>query len=179
MMKRIYSDFLKSQVSSLVRYAVINAICIGAFFLTGIFQKEKTRAAGIIVTIFLAGIMAWALVDVFIAARVKLSQQLSALSESERAEIISGYDSASVVGKRRFYKSGWLLLYSYRRVVILRCEEISAAEDKGAVIFLSVGGKSVLMPVEPNENSAVLLAMLKQFNPKIKILINGKPVGGA
>ena len=176
-MRRIISDFYKAHVSVLVRYVFVAAVCVAAFFLTGIFSRENTRIAGIIVSAFLGAVLIWAFVDILAAAPARFKKTLSALSEKERGEVLAGYESAVRLGKRFFYKKDFLLLYSYRRIVLVRYSEICRAEPKNANIFLTLeNGKTVLMPFEPNENDAVLLAALKQYNDKIRFFINGEPV---
>lgn len=176
-MERIIRDFLKAHISMLLRYALIVALCVVAFLLTGIFAKDNTRVAGIVVTAFLCAILVWALVDVLIVAPRKFKAKMKALSEEERQAIIEGYQSAAKLGKRFFFKNGWLMLYSYRRIQLMRFDEIRSAEPKGNNLFLTLADEStVLSPVEPNENDAMLLAVLRQHNPDIQILINGKPV---
>lgn len=180
-MKHIISDFYKAHIAVLFRYAVIVAVCIGAFFLTGIFRQEKTFAAGVAVSVFLAVVLLWAFAEVLIVSRIRLSQRLNKeLSAKERDEVLSGYEGAAAIGKRRFYKHDWLLFYSYRKIILIRYKDIVSADEKGANIFLTLAdGKTVLMPTEPSENSAVIFAALKGYNNNIKFLINGKPTGGA
>lgn len=176
-MERIIRDFLKAHISMLLRYALIVALCVVAFLLTGIFTKDNTRVAGIVVTAFLCAILVWALVDVLIVAPRKFKAKMNSLSEEERQAVIEGYQSAAKLGKRFFFKNGWLMLYSYRRIQLMRFDEIRSAEPKGNNLFLTLADEStVLSPVEPNENDAMLLAVLRQHNPDIQILINGKPV---
>lgn len=165
----------------LVRYTVIVAICIVAFVITGIFSKPNTLFAGIAVTAFLCAILIWAYVDVFAAGPAKFKRRLAQLSDSERSEVLSGYAGAGNLGNRRFYKNaGWLMFYAYRRIELIKYEEIKSAEPKGGNIFLKLSsGREVIMPVSPNENDAMLLAVLKQFQPEIILTVNGTPVSCA
>ncbi len=177
-MDKIIRDYYKAHISVPIRFAVVTAICIGAFFLTGIFSRDNTFAAGIIVSAFLVGVFIWAAVDVFFIAPHKFRRDMEKMPESDREIIVSGYDKAAKIGARRFYKDGFLLFYSYRRIVVLRYDEIVSAEPKssrGENIFLKLSdGRTVLMPVLPNENGAVLLAALLEQAPEIKIYINGR-----
>ena len=180
-MKQILSDFRRAHISMLVRYTVIVAICIVAFVITGIFSKPNTLLAGIVVTAFLCAILVWAYVDVLAAAPAKFRRRLAQLSDSEQNEVLSGYSSAGNLGNRRFYKkSGWLMFYSYRRIELIKYAEIQSAEPKGGNIFLKLSsGREVIMPVAPNENDAMLLAVLKQYQPEIILTVNGTPVSCA
>ena len=179
-MKHILHDFYRAHRGVVIRYAVVIAICILAFFLTGIYTKENTVVAGIIVSVFLGGVMAWLLLDVFAAGRRDFAVRLERLPESDREKIIGGYDGALRLGQRRFYGEDYLLFYSYRRIRLLRYDEIRSAEPKRSrseIIFLTLcDGKTTLMPIEPNENSAIILAALREKNPQIKIYLDGKPV---
>lgn len=176
-MKQIVRDFLKAHVSMLVRYTLIVAVCIGCFALTGIFSKEKTLFAGIAVTAFLLFILVWAFVDVLAVGPAKFRKRLAELEEADRSEVISGYPNARRLGKRFFYKKDWLMFYSYRRIELIRFGELRSAEPKGSNLFLTLsGGRTVLMPVEPGENDAMLMAVLKQYNKDITFMLNGSPV---
>ncbi len=176
-MQRIIRDFCKAHISMLVRYVIVAAVCIAAFFLTGIFSKDNTRLAGIIVAAFLGAVLVWAFVDVLAAAPARFKKSLSALSDSERRAVLNGYGSAVRLGNRFFYEKDFLLLYSNRRLLLLKYGEITSADAKKSNIFLTLkNGKQALMPVEPTENDTMLLAALKRFNPEIKFLINGEPI---
>lgn len=176
-MKAIIRDFLKAHIALLMRYVVVVALCVVGFGLTGIFERSNTRMAGIVVTAFLCAILVWAFVDVLLVAPAKFKARMSGLSEEEQKLVTEGYPDAAKLGKRFFYKSGWLMLYSYRRIQLVRLGDIRSADLKGTNIFLTLSGEStVLMPIEPKENDAMLLAVLKQHNSDINFFINGRPV---
>ena len=177
-MTRILRDFYRAHISIPIRYAAVTAICIGAFFLTGIFSRDNTRLAGIIVSAFLVGVFLWAVIDVFVIAPRKFRWDMEKIPENDRNIIVSGYDTAQRLGARRFYKDGIMLFYSFRRIIVLRYDEIVSAEPKsshGENIFLKLSdGRTVLMQVMPNENGAMLLAALRAEAPDIKVYINGR-----
>ena len=179
-MKQILRDYFRAHFSIPIRYVFVTAVCVGAFFLTGIFSRDSTRVAGIVVSAFLTGVVIWAAVDIFAVAPQKFRKNTERLTETEREEIVSGYETAPKLGARRFYRDKYVLFYSYRRIILLKYDEIISAEPKGTRgenIFLKLAdGKTVLMPVLPTENGAVLMAALRAGNPDIKIYINGKLV---
>lgn len=179
-MKQMLRDYFRAHFSIPIRYAFVTAVCIGAFFLTGIFSRDNTKIAGIVVSAFLAGVVVWAVVDIFLAAPRKFRKDMERLTDEEREEVISGYQTAPKLGARRFYRDKYILFYSYRRIIVLKYGEIVSAEPKssrGENIFIKLAdGRTVLMPVLPNENSAVLMAALRAGNPDIKVYINGRLV---
>lgn len=180
MMKQILRDYRRAHISTPIRFAFVTAVCIGAFFLTGIFSRDSTRIAGIVVSAFLAGVVIWAAVDIFAVAPRKFKKDIERLTEAEREEVLSGYETAPKLGARRFYRDKYVLFYSYRRMFLLKYDEIVSAEPKGArgenIFLMLSNGKTVLMPVQPNENSAVIMAALRAGNPDIKVYINGRLV---
>lgn len=179
-MKQILRDYFRAHFSIPIRYVFVTAVCVGAFFLTGIFSRDSTRVAGIVVSAFLTGVAIWAAVDIFAVAPQKFRKNTERLTETEREEIVSGYETAPKLGARRFYRDKYVMFYSYRRIILLKYDEIISAKPKGTRgenIFLKLAdGKTVLMPVLPTENGAVLMAALRAGNPDIKIYINGKLV---
>ncbi len=176
-MKRILSDFYKSQIPTLIRYAFITVLCVGVFLFTGIFVRENTRVMGIIITAFLCGITLYSAIEVFLLSKARFKKRLETLSESEANEVVSGYQSATALGKRRFYKDTWLMLWARRKIDLLRYDEITAADFKHGNISLTLkSGKTYLMPVEPNENAIMLAAVIKGFCENAKITLDGRAV---
>ncbi len=176
-MKRILSDFYKSQIPTLIRYAFITVLCVGVFLLTGIFGRENTRVMGIIISAFLCGITLYSALEVFFLSRARFKKKLETLPENEADIIVSEYQSATALGKRRFYKDTWLMLWAHRKIDLLRYDEITAAELKRGNIFLTLkSGKTYLMPVEPNENAIMLAAVIKGFCKNTKITLDGRAV---
>lgn len=175
-MKRIIHDFYKAHISMPVRYVVIFAVCVAAFFMTGIFAREKTLIPGIIVTAFLAAMLIWAVIDVFAAAPADFKNRINRLPEKSAAEVIDGYESAVPLGSRRFYKDTWLLFYAYRRIKLMRYDEIRRADLRRSGILLTLcDGKEAIMPIQSGERGEMVMAALRSKNGSIKFLLDGKP----
>lgn len=168
-MKRILSDFYKSQLPDLLRYVFIAAVCVTAFALTGIYTRDNTRVLAIIISAFLWGTTLYAAFETFILGKLRFEKELKALSKSEADEILNGYHKATTLGKRRFYKKKWLMLWTHRGIELLKYNDITAAELRlrshaRENIYLTLkDGKRLVMPVEANENSTMLLALIKSF----------------
>ncbi len=168
-MKRILSDFYRSQISVIIRYTVIVVLCIGAFIFTGIYVNEKTKIAGIIITIFLGTVYLISLGEIFIAAPIRLKNKLESFSEKERADILDEYEKAKKVGNRFFMKE-YFLFYSYRRIELVSYSEIKKLRIKNYDMFITLeNGKTVITQFEPKEEPAMIMAYLCGQNPKITV----------
>ncbi len=176
-MKRILSDFYKSRLPDLLRYVFISAVCVTAFALTGIYTMDNTRVLAIMISAFLWGTTLYAAFEAFVLSRLRFEKELKALSKSEADEILNGYHKATKLGKRRFYKKKWLMLWTRRGIELLKYDDITTAELKpearaGSNIYLTLkDGKHRVMPVGLNENGTMLLAVIKSFceNAVVKV----------
>ncbi len=169
-MKRILSDFYKSRLPDLLRYVFISAVCVTAFALTGIYTRDNTRVLAIIISAFLCGTTLYAAFEAFVLSKLRFEKELKALSASEANEILNGYNKSTKLGKRRFYKKKWLMLWTRRGIELLKYNDITAAELRlkfsppPNIIYLKLkDGKRHVMPVEANENGTMLLAVIKSF----------------
>ncbi len=183
-MKRILSDFYKSRLPDLLRYVFISAVCVTAFALTGIYTRDNTRVPAIIISAFLCGTTLYAAFEAFVLSRLRFEKELKALSASEANEILNGYHKATKLGKRRFYKKKWLMLWTRRRIEIFRYNDITEAKLKLGFraqpnkIYLTLkDGKRLAMPVEANENGTMLLAVIKGFCENAVVTV-GAPFDG-
>lgn len=168
-MRQILRDFRRENLSLLVRMAVITAVCITCLALTGIYSRENTRIAGIVVTCFLAVSFLWQLAGVFVIYPLVLKKQLSRLSAEERAQVLSGYNMSRPLGARRFYQSGWLLSFSGGRLELVRISDIESADLQGTKIRLAMkDGKKYRIKTAPDESAPIILAALRSVNPAIK-----------
>ena len=96
------------------------------------------------------------------------------LPENEQREIQNG--KFTQIGKRRFYEH-FTVFFAGRQIKLVKYNEIKSLEPKGNKLRLVLENeKKVNLPVEPEENSAMLAAALKSKNPEIAVIINGKVV---
>ncbi len=175
-MQQILKDFYKAHVSVLIRYTVIVAICITAFFLTGVFARDNTRIPGIVIAVFLGCCLIWAAVDIFIIAPKKFGDRLGQLSAENAAEVVESYPQTYRIGNHKFYKEKWIIFYSYRRIKLIGYDEIISADLKRGGIFLKLSsGRETIITVSPGESGEMLMAAIKGRNENIKIMLNGEP----
>lgn len=96
------------------------------------------------------------------------------LTENEQREIQNG--KFTQIGKRRFYEH-FTVFFAGRQIKLVKYNEIKSLEPKGNKLRMVLENeKKVNLPVEPEENSAMLAAALKSKNPEIAVIINGKVV---
>ncbi len=168
-MKRVITDFYRSQVWLIIRYSVIVFICIGAFIFTDIYENEKTKTAGIAVTVFLGAVYLISVGEIFITAPMRLKKRLGELSEKEREAFPEEYEKAKRVGKRYFMEESFLF-YSYRRIELLKYSEIRSLRLKNYNLFITPeNGQKVIMQFEPKEEPALIMAYLCGKNSKIRV----------
>lgn len=174
-MKSITGEFYRAHRSIPLRFLIVSAICVAVFFLTGTYSRENTRLLAIIASAFLGLIALWSLIDVLIAP-LCFKKRLGRLPENVGAEILSGFENASKLGKRWFLEN-YLVYFAKRRIRFLRFDELRSADLKGNRLYVSLAdGTSVLLPFEPSENPAILVAVLRSKNGQMKASIDGKPV---
>lgn len=175
-MQQIIKDFYKAHISLLIRYAVIVAICITAFFMTGVYARDNTRTLGIIISAFLGACLIWALADILIIAPKKFRDRLGELSEGSAAEVVDNYPQTYRIGVHKFYKENWIIFYSYRRIKLMRYDEIRSADLRRNGIFLKLcDGKETIITLQPNESGEMLMAAIKGRNENVQIMLNGQP----
>lgn len=175
-MEHIIKDFYKAHISLLIRYTVIVAVCLLAFFMTGVFARDNTRIPGIIIAAFLGACLIWAAVDIFLIAPEKFRKRLGELPEGGAEEIISGYPTALGIGVHKLYRENWIIFYSYRRIKLMRYDEILSADLGRSGILLKLrGGAETLIALRSGESGEILLAAIKGRNGDIGITLNGEP----
>lgn len=175
-MRQIIKDFYKAHISLLIRYSVIVAICITAFFMTGVFVRDNTRVPGIIISAFLGACLIWAAADIFIIAPKNFGKRLRELPEGSAAEVVDNYPRAYRIGVHKFYRDNWIIFYSYRRIKLMRYDEILSADLRRNGIFLKLrDGKETIIALQPGESGEMLMAGIKGRNENIKIMLNGEP----
>ncbi len=150
------------------------ALIIAAFLMAGVYTKFPLVIAAVICTAAVFGIAVWQTLSILILERRRLSRRLNSLPESDKELILSQYESAPPIGKRRFLDE-YLLFYRNRHIELLRYDSIRSAEPKGFKIELELlDGKIERLPFEPDENPAMLVAVLRSKNPLISVKLNGQ-----
>lgn len=175
-MKAILRDFFRSNLSMLIREALITAICAVCLALTGMYTRENTRIAAIVITAFLALTVLRSLVQVLAISPCAFRKRLAELTEAERTEVIEGYTAAFNMGGRRIYKnSGLLLFFADRKLHLLRFRDIKSADLTARGVLLTLGGgKTLLMRAAPDETPELIWRMLRINNPEMTATVAGK-----
>ena len=169
-MKKILKKFYKASAGTVVFYTIICAVIIGAFFLTGVFAKEKTFNAGVLASAFILLSDLIMLVQVFIIAPNRLRSQLAKLSPEEQTAVTEGFDTAQPMGSRYFLKD-FAIVFSYRRIYLLRYTDIITIERGQRNLFLTlISGKSIVIEFGYNEDLGQTLAAFMLKNPNIRLL---------
>ena len=180
-MKAILRDFFRSNLSMLIREALITAICAVCLALTGMYTRENTRIAAIVITAFLALTVLRSLVQVLAISPCAFRKRLAELTEAERAEVLEGYTAAFNMGGRRIYKnSGLLLFFADRKLHLLRFRDIKSADLTARGVLLTLGGgKTLLMRAAPDETPELIWRLLRINNPEMTATVAGKEKSGA
>ena len=169
-MKTILKKFYKASAGTVVFYTIICAAIVGAFFLTGVFAKEKTFNAGVLASAFIILSDLIMLVQVFIIAPNRLRSQLSKLSPEEQTAVTDGFDTAQPIGSRYFLQD-FAIVFSYRRIYLLRYTDIVSIERGQRNLFLTLkSGKSIVIEFGYNEDLGQTLAAFLMKNPNIRLL---------
>lgn len=169
-MKKILKKFYKASAGTVVFYTIICAVIIGAFFLTGVFAKEKTFNAGVLASAFILLSDLIMLVQVFIIAPNRLRSQLAKLSPEEQTAVTEGFDTTQPMGTRYFLKD-FAIVFSYRRIYLLRYTDIITIERGQRNLFLTlISGKSIVIEFGYNEDLGQTLAAFMLKNPNIRLL---------
>ncbi|GEM_PF-6167729 len=157
-----------------IGYWISTAFVTAGFLLSGIYTKMPLAVIAAVLTAAFWGISAWATLDVFVFSAKKFAKTLDGLPEKSRTKILQKYESAPALGKRWFLEE-YLLFHRKRRIELLRYDEIRSAEPKGMKIELELlNGKVERLPLEPDENPAMIVAALRSKNPQISVKLNGK-----
>lgn len=169
-MNKILKEFFKANAKTLIFYTAVCAAIIGAFFLTGIFAKEKTFNAGVLASAFIALSDLIMLAQVFIIAPINLRKELNRLNPTEQAEVTEGFEAAQNSGGRCFLQS-FAIIFSYRRIYLLRYTTIVSAERGQRNLFLTlINGKSVVIEFGYNEDIGQTLDAFMLKNPLIRLI---------
>ncbi|MGN0669053.1 MAG: hypothetical protein ACI4JZ_00750 [Oscillospiraceae bacterium] len=171
-MSEIKREFFKLYRMSTILEWVWAAVMTAGLFLTARGNEYLLTIAIIVSSIVV--LYALVITILTLTAPFCFGQQLKKLPENEQSEIQNG--KFTQIGKRRFYEH-FTVFFAARQIKLVNYSEIKSLEPKGNKLRLVLGNeKKVNLPVEPEENSAMLAAALKSKNPEIAVIINGKVV---
>ncbi len=172
MMSEIKREYFKLYRMSTILEWVWAAVMTAGLFLTARGNEFLFTIAIIVSSIVV--LYALVITVLTLTAPFCFGQQLKKLPENEQSEIQNG--KFTQIGKRRFYEH-FTVFFAARQIKLVKYSEIKSLEPKGNKLRLVLGNeKKVNLPVEPEENSAMLAAALKSKNPEIAVIINGKVV---
>lgn len=150
------------------------ALIITAFTMAGLYTEFPLVIFAVICTAAMFGIAVWQTLGILILERRRLLRRLNSVPESDKERILSQYEKAPALGKRRFLGE-YLLFYQNRHIELLRYDNIRSAEPKGFKMELELlDGKIKRMPLEPDENPAFIVAALRSKNSGISVKLNGQ-----
>ncbi len=172
MMSEIKREYFKLYRMSTILEWVWAAVMTAGLFLTARGNEFLFTIAIIVSSIVV--LYALVITVLTLTAPFCFGQQLKKLPENEQSEIQNG--KFTQIGKRRFYEH-FTVFFAARQIKLVKYSEIKSLEPKGNKLRLVLGNeKKVNLPVEPEENSALLAAALKSKNSEIAVIINGKVV---
>ena len=173
---RIIGDYRKTFLRAPIGYTVSAVFVAAGFLLSGAFTKMPYAVIAGVCTAVFCGLAAWAMLDLFVLSGRRLAKKLGGMPEEKKAELLAQYERAPSLGKRRFLGE-YLLFYRSRRIELLRYDEIRSAEPKGFKMILELlDGKIERLPLEPDENPAMIVAALRSKNPRISVKLNGQVI---
>ena len=171
-MSEISREYFKLYRMSTIFVWIWAALVAGGLFLSARNNENLLTFAIIISSIVV--LYALVITILTLTAPFRFGQQLKKLPENDRNEIQNG--KFTQIGKRRFYEH-FTVFFAGRKIRLVKYSEIKSLEPKGNKLRLVIGNeKKVNLPVDPEENSAMLAAALKSKNPEIAVIINGKVV---
>lgn len=171
---KIIKDYRKTFRHTPIGYWISTAFITAGFLLSGVYTKMPFAVIAAVLTAVFWGLSIWVTLDVFVFSAKKFAKVLDNMSEEKRTEIFSQYASAPALGKRWFLGE-YLLFHRNRRIELLQYDIIRSAEPKGLKMELELlDGKIERLPLEPDENPAMIVAALRSKNPDISIKLNGQ-----
>ena len=171
-MNDIKREYFKLYRLSTVFIWVWAAIMTAGLFLTA---RNNQNLLPFAIAISSAAVLYAVVITVLtLTAPVVFRNNLKKLPENEQNEIQNG--RFTQIGKRRFYEH-FTVFFAGRQIKLVKYSDIKSLEPKGNKLRLVFeSGKTVNLPVDVEENSAMLAAALKSKNPEIAVIINGKVV---
>ena len=171
-MSEIKREYFKMYRISTILEWVWAAVMTAGLFLTA---RNNQNLLPFAIAISSAAVLYALVITVLtFTAPVAFRKNLKKLPENEQNEIQSG--KFTKIGMRCFYEH-FTVFFAGRQIKLVKFSEIKSLEPKGNKLRLVLeSGKTVNLPVDVEENSAMLAAALKSKNPDIAVIINGKVV---
>lgn len=171
---KIIKDYRKTFRRVIIGDWISAVLIIIAFVLSGVYVKFPLVIVAVICTAIMCGIAIWQTLGILVLERRRLVRRLNSLSEGDKEKILSRYESAHDIGKRWFLDE-YMLFHRNRHIELLRYDIIRSAEPKGFKMELELlDGKTERLPLEPDENPAMIVAALRSKNPNISVKLNGQ-----
>lgn len=168
-MKEIFSEYRRLYRVTLIGNWMVAVLTVMAFGLTETFD-QKPFTAIVISTAFV--LLSLFYTVEFIIQPMKFSCKAKGSGKSEAFN----NEKPAILG-RRFAFDKCIVFFSNWIIQSVDFSEINAAEIKRRKLLLTLNsGKTLAMPYYPNENPAVICAVLRSKNEKIDIVINGKHI---
>lgn len=175
-MDKIIKDYQKTFRHTPIGYWISTAFVVAGFALSGVYTKMPLAVFAVILTAGLLGLSVWITLDIAVLAPRKFARRLNAMPESDKDNILAQYESAPNLGKRWFLGE-YMLYHRNRRIELLRYDMIRSAEPKGFKMELVLlDGRTERIPLEPDENPAMIVAALRSKNPQISVKLNGQVI---
>jgi len=173
---KIIKDYRRSFRHTPIGYWICTAFVTAGFLLSGVYVKMPLTIPAAVLTAAFAGLSLWATLNVLVFSPKKFAKMLDNFPEEEKEKILSRYESAPNIGKRWFLDE-YLLYHRKRRIELLRYDLIRSAEPKGLKMeLILLDGKTEILPLEPDENPAMIVAALRSKNPQISVKLNGQVI---
>ena len=170
-MKRILYDYMRMHLQQLIGYVIVTAAVIAGLIFSGMYHPEKMWWAAIVVTVFIAAVTLWTVLDVLVISPMRFRKEVNGLPEKERDQLLTEYPKAKCDNGHR-YMNSYLLFYRNHRIYAVRYSDITEIEGGTKNLFLTVNGysKTLVLPFDLAGPNAVALAFLCNKNPEIKLL---------
>lgn len=173
---KIIKDYRKTYRHTPIGYCISAVLVTAGFLLSGVFTRMPYAVIAGICTAVFWGLTIWAALDLFVFSARKFGKTLDGIPEDKKAEILSQYEKAPSLGKRWFLGE-YLLFHRNRRIELLRYDVIRSAEPKGFKMILELSDEKIeRLPLEPDENPAMIVAALRSKNPQISVKLNGQVI---
>lgn len=168
-MKDIISGYRRLYRVTLISNWAVVVLTIMGFALTGTFEKKPFTA--IMISAAFVLLVLFYTVE-FIIQPLKFSRKAKVSGKSEAFN----NEKPAILGKR-FVFDKCIVFFNNWIIQAVDFSEITAAQLKKRKIVLTLNsGKTLAMPYYPDENPAVICAVLRSKNEKIDIVINGKHI---